>query len=161
MSVGPILTLGLGAFTGGGVQYIPTLGYGTSAVPPSPTPGREGLGGDDVPRHRRSPHRGWDKAEWKRRVKDDQEALERTLQAAYAEITAPDAPISVLAQVDAIVRPAAKKQASPDVPLRINWAGIANDYARTVALLRLRYEEEQLRALIEEEDELLMMGMFT
>lgn len=36
MSVGPILTLGLGAFTGGGVQYLPTLGYGTNATPPPP-----------------------------------------------------------------------------------------------------------------------------
>ena len=160
MAVGPILTLGLGAFTGGGVQYIPTLGYGTSATPPSPPFGRSGLGGDDVPR-RRSPHRGWDKEEWKRRVQDDREALERTLQAAYAEITGADAPLAVLAQVDAIVRPAAKKQASPDVPLRINWAAIANDYRRTVALIRLREEERALRDLIEEEDELLMMGAFT
>ena len=33
MAVGPVLTLGLGAFTGGGVKYLPTLGYGT---PPAP-----------------------------------------------------------------------------------------------------------------------------
>ena len=38
MSVGTVLTLGLGAFTGGGVQYIPTLGLGTSGTPPTPTP---------------------------------------------------------------------------------------------------------------------------
>jgi len=38
VSVGPILTLGIGAFTGGGVGYIPTLGYGTSGTPPVPTP---------------------------------------------------------------------------------------------------------------------------
>ena len=118
--------------------------------------GRSGLGGDDVPR-RRSPHKGWDKAEWKRRVQDDQEALERTLQEAYASIAATDAPLAVLAQVDAIVRPVAKKQASPDVPLRINWAAIANDYRRTVALMRLRYEEEALRAAIAEEDEEIML----
>lgn len=36
MSVGPILTLGLGAFTDGGVQFLPTLGYGTSGTPPVP-----------------------------------------------------------------------------------------------------------------------------
>jgi len=30
MSVGRILTLGFGSF--GGVRYLPTLGYGTSAV---------------------------------------------------------------------------------------------------------------------------------
>lgn len=34
MSASPILTLGIGAFTDGGVQYIPTLGFGTGAVPP-------------------------------------------------------------------------------------------------------------------------------
>lgn len=33
MSVGPILTLGLGAFTDGGVKFLPTLGYGTGATP--------------------------------------------------------------------------------------------------------------------------------
>ena len=119
--------------------------------------GRSGLGGDDVPRHRKSPHRGWDKAEWKRRVQDDQEELERTLQEAYASITATDAPLAVLAQVDAIVRPVAKKQRVADAPLRINWAAIANDYRRTVALMRLRYEEESLRAAIEEEDEEIML----
>lgn len=32
MAVGPVLTLGLGAFTGGGVKYLPTLGYGTAAA---------------------------------------------------------------------------------------------------------------------------------
>ena len=120
--------------------------------------GRSGLGGDDVPRHRKSPHKGWDKAEWKARVQDDQEALERTLQEAYASITWQDAPLAVLAQVDAIVRPVAKKQASPDVPLRINWAAIANDYRRTVALMRLRYEEEALRAAIEDENEDIAMA---
>ncbi len=34
MSVGPVLTLGLGDFTGGGVKYLPTLGYGTGGTPP-------------------------------------------------------------------------------------------------------------------------------
>ncbi len=38
MSVGLILTLGLGAFTGGGVKYLPTLGYGTGGAPPPPPP---------------------------------------------------------------------------------------------------------------------------
>lgn len=36
MSVGPILTLGIGALTGGGVKYIPTLGFGTGGTPPPP-----------------------------------------------------------------------------------------------------------------------------
>ena len=123
--------------------------------------GRSGLGGDDVPRpYRKSPHRGWDKAEWKRRVKDNEEAVEDTLRETYAKLTGEEAPISVLARVDAIVRPVAKRQREAE-PLRINWAGIANDYRRTVALMRLRYEEEALLAQIEEEDELLMMGAFT
>ena len=135
------------------IQTDPTWADAVCTIPF----GRSGLGGDDVPR-RRSPHKGWDKAEWKARVRDDQEALERTLQEAYARITAPDAPISVLAQVDAIVRPVAKKQRAPDVPLKINWAAIANDYRRTVALMRLRYEEESLRAAIEDENEDIAMA---
>lgn len=36
MSIGTVLTLGLGAFTDGGVQFLPTLGYGTSGAPPAP-----------------------------------------------------------------------------------------------------------------------------
>ena len=49
MSVGPVLTLGLGAFTGGGVQYLPTLGFGTSGIAPPVvvTTTKTGTGGID------------------------------------------------------------------------------------------------------------------
>lgn len=49
MAVGPILTLGLGAFTGGGAQFLPTLGYNTGATPPPPpdVPVKTGAGGLD------------------------------------------------------------------------------------------------------------------
>ena len=119
--------------------------------------GRSGLGGDDVPR-RRNPNRGWDKAEWKARVKDSQDAVEKTLREAYAELTAEEAPISVLARVDAIVRPVAKRP-KPEAPqLRINWTALANDYKRTNAMIRLWREEQELRAMEEDDEDVLMMA---
>lgn len=42
MSVGAILTLGFGSF--GSVNLLPTLGYGESVTPPTPTPGTSGVG---------------------------------------------------------------------------------------------------------------------
>lgn len=42
MSVGPILTLGLGSFAGR--QFLPTLGYGTGAKPPVPPRTRGSVG---------------------------------------------------------------------------------------------------------------------
>jgi hypothetical protein len=120
------------------------MGSGTT-----PTPGRAGLGGDDVPR-RRSPHKGWDRDEWKRRRKDPEDAIEATLRSAYAELTGEDAPLSVLARVDAIVRPVAK-QRDPEIPLVINWGKLSSEYERTNALIRLWQEEMALRADAEDE----------
>lgn len=139
------------------VQITPTWADAACNV----TPGRSGLGGDDVPREwRKNPHRGWDKAEWKRRVKEPGEALESTLRAAYAELTGTDAPISVLSQVDAIVRPVAKKSRAEEAPqLRINWAALANDYRRYAALMRLWQEEQEMRALDEDDEEVMLMVM--
>lgn len=125
--------------------------FGTT--PPTPY-GRSGLGGDDVPR--RTPHKGWNRDEWKRRVKDNQDAVERTLQEAYDRLTGKEAPISVLARVDAIVRTAAKR-VDEDAPLRIDWHRLASDYARATALLRLQEEERALQAQIADEDDIIMM----
>ena len=118
--------------------------------------GRSGLGGDDIPRRRKSPDKGWSKEEWQQRVKEPDEALEKTLRAAYAEITADEAPLSVLARVDAITRPVAAPAAT-DAPLRIDWQRLARDYERATALFRLQREERALRAQIEDEDDLLLM----
>ena len=118
--------------------------------------GRSGLGGDDKITRRKSPDKGWDREEWKRRVKEPDEALEKTLREAYAELTQADAPLSVLARVDALTRPVAAP-AAPDAPLRIDWARISRDYERATALLRLQIEERELRAQIEDEDELMLM----
>lgn len=116
------------------------------------TPGRSGLGGDDVPR--RNPNKGWNRDEWKRLRKDPQDAIETTLRQAYAELTQ-DAPLAVLAKVEAIVRPVAKvTQGQPHV---INWQQLAGQYERSNALYKLWQEEQDLRAAIDEEDELLMM----
>ena len=124
------------------------------------TPGREGLGGDDVPRpYRKSPHRGWNRDEWKARVKDGEDAIERTLKEAYAALTSDEAPISVLARVDAIVRPVAKKKVRPEAPqLRINWEALANDRRRANAMIRLWREEQELRAIEDDDEDILMMA---
>jgi hypothetical protein len=132
-------------------------GKGVSGpTPPPPTPGRSGLGGDDVP-YRRSPHRGWDREEWKRRVKEPGEAIERELQEVYDRLTGKEAPISVLAQVDAVVRPVAK-QVARDIPLRIDWKKLARDFDRANALMRIWREEQELEAAMEEDDEIMMMA---
>lgn len=157
MSVGPILTLGLGAFTDGGVQFLPTLGYGTGGAPPNPPQpyGRSGLGGDDVPRYRKSPHRGWDRKAW-RAAQDDVDAVEATLKATYAGLTGADAAISTLAQVDAIVRPVARQEAR-DVPLRIDWAKMARDFQTANRLMALARAEAELQAFFDDEDDVLML----
>lgn len=122
-----------------------------SIVPPVPTPGRAGLGGDDVPR--KSPHRGWDKKEWERLRRDPEQALEATLRQAYAELTGETAPISVLARVDEILRPVAKVDKRGEYPLQINWKALSTEYERATALYRLWQEEQDLQAAMEDEDE--------
>ena len=119
--------------------------------------GRSGLGGDDKITRRKSPDKGWSKEEWQQRVKEPDEALEKTLRAAYAEITADEAPISVLARVDAIARPFAAPAAARAEPLRIDWRRLARDYERATALFSLQAEERELRAQLEDEDDLLLM----
>ena len=117
--------------------------------------GRAGLGGDDVPR-RRSPHRGWDRKEWEARVKEPDNAVERTLREVYAELTTPDAAYSTLAQVDAIVRPAAR-QVARDLPLRIDWRKLARDYDSAQAMVRLWQEEQDLQAAMLDDEEAMML----
>ena len=153
MTVATVITFGYGTF--GTVNFLPTLGYGTygSTPTPTPTPGRSGLGGDDVPR--RNPNRGWDKEEWQRRRKDPIDAIEATLKQAYAELTGESAPISVLAKVEAIVKPVAKvARGQPHV---IDWTRLSAEYARVNALIRLWQEERDLQAEIEDDDDFLMM----
>lgn len=153
--IGAILTLGLGSF--GSVNLLPTLGYGTNAPPPAPpTPGRQGLGGDDVP-YSRSPHRGWDRKEWLRLRKRPDDELEATLRDAYAALTSEDAPLSVLARVDEITRPVAKVDERVDIPLQINWKALSASYERASALYRLWSEEQELRAAMEDEDDVLFL----
>lgn len=127
----------------------------TSPVNP-PTPGRSGLGGDDVPYRSKSPHRGWDKKEWEARVKEPDNAVEKTLREAYAELTGKEQPFSVLAQVDAIVRPASR-QVARDLPLRIDWRKLSRDYDRAQAMVRLWQEERELQAAMDDDDETMML----
>ena len=134
------------------IQTVPTWADSTCNV----IFGRSGLGGDDIPRRRKSPDKGWSKEEWQRQVKEPDDALEKTLREAYAEITADEAPLSVLARVDAITRPVAA-QAAPHAPLRIDWQRLASDYERALALFRLQREERELRAQIDDEDDLMVM----
>jgi hypothetical protein len=46
MGAGPVLTLGLGDFSG--VSLIPTLGYGTTVPDPGPVPGPDAAPGESV-----------------------------------------------------------------------------------------------------------------
>jgi hypothetical protein len=78
MTVGAILTLGLGAYSD--VNHVVTLGYGTGATPtPTTTAAR---GGDDVPRRRKSPHKGFDLEAWKAKQPD----FEGTIRGAYEHL---------------------------------------------------------------------------
>lgn len=134
-----------------GDSWGASWGDSWGAVVAPTTPGREGLGGDDVPR--RSPHKGWNREEWAARVKAPNDALEATLRETYAALTGADATLAVLSRVDAIVRPVARA----DIPLRINWGRLAREYERTNALIKLWQEEMDLRAAIEEEDDILVL----
>lgn len=117
------------------------------ATAPAPTPGRSGLGGDDVPRE--SPHKGWNRAEWKRLKKDPLDEIENTLRAAYADLTGDEAPLCVLARVDAAVRPIMRVEA--EAP-RIDWERITRERAN---LLLLIWQEEL--ALRDDEEEALLL----
>lgn len=125
--------------------------WGSGVTPPTPTPGRSGLGGDDIPR--RSPHRGWDREEWQRLRKRPDDELEATLRAAYAELTGETAAISVLARVDEITRPVAKITKIADYPLVIDWKALSANFERASALHRLWREEQDLQAAMEDDDE--------
>ena len=123
---------------------------------PTPPFGRDGLGGDDVPR-RESPHRGWDKKEWKRRVKDHEDAVEADLRETYNRLVGLDAPVSQLAQVDAIVRPVAQRDfGSPR--LQIDWAALAADYERAQRLYALERERAAWEALLADDDEMVLFS---
>lgn len=113
------------------------------------------VGGDDVPYRRKSPHKGFSKAEWKKRVKDFPDAVEKTLRETYASLTGDEAPISVLSQVDAIVRPVSKETRDR---LNIDWQKMARDYERSNALMKLYREEMELQEQMEEEEELLLLA---
>lgn len=118
----------------------------SGSTPSSSVFGRDGLGGDDVP-YRKSPHKGWDKAEWKRR-KQFEDGLESTLRETYQRLMGIPA---VAAKVDVIVKPVIVN----DEP-KIDWTKLAQSYARSNALIKLDQEEADLRAAIDEEDEFLM-----
>lgn len=98
------------------------------------------VGGDDVPR--KSPHRGWNLQEWKRRVKDGDDAIERTLRQAYADLTGEKSPLQVLVQVDAIVTPIAIQDTVLEAPIRVDWRKI--NLERANALMQLWHEEQEL-----------------
>ena len=121
---------------------------------PTPTPGRSGLGGDDIPR-RRSPHRGWNREEWLRLRKRPDDELEATLRRAYAELTGETAPLSVLARVDEITRPVAKVDEQVDYPLRIDWKALSASFERASALHRLWLEEQEME---DEDDAWLLLS---
>jgi hypothetical protein len=127
--------------------------FNTGADGPTPTPGREGLGGDDIP-YRRNPNKGWDKEAYDKKRADEASMVE-TLKGAYARLTGQDSPVSVLAQADAIVRPHAEQ--SEEAPLRIDWKAIARSQERAVALLRLYEEERELQRASDDEDDLIML----
>lgn len=139
-------------FGGCYATHDPTVSQNVNPTP-TPTPGRSGLGGDDVPR--RNPNKGWSRAEWKKRVKDNQDAIEQTLRETYARLTGEDAPLSVLAKVDAIVAPVSKRV--KDEPLQVDWARVALDYARYSAMMKLYQDEIELQAAIEEDNEIWML----
>lgn len=135
-----------------GMNGGPPNAWRGASTPPAPF-GRSGLGGDDVPR--RSPHRGWDRKAWQR-AQDDLDALETTLRETYAALTNEAAPLSVLAQVDAIVRPAAHQEAR-HVPLQIDWGRISRDFHAANRLMALARTEAELRAAMDDDDDIVML----
>lgn len=112
------------------------------------------VGGDDVP-YRKSPHKGWNREEWRKRVKDGSDSIEQTLRETYDRLTGKEAPISVLARVDEIVRPVAKLEKDA---IRIDWTKLSRDFDRANAMMRLYLEEVELQAQMEEEEELLLLA---
>ena len=125
--------------------------WNINATPP--TPGREGLGGDDIP-YRRNPNKGWDKEAYDKK-RADEDSMVETLRGAYARLTGQDSPVSVLAQADAIVRPHAKQVV--DAPLVIDWQAIARSQEKAVALMKLYEEERELQRASDDEDDLIVL----
>ena len=155
MSIGAILTLGMGSF--GSVNLLPTLGYTPGTATPSVF-GRSGLGGDDVPTpYRKSPELGWDKKAYESK-KAREDAIEETLKKVYADLTGTAAPLSVLARVDEIVKPVAKR-VKKDAPLVIDWKAMAQREKQAKKLLALWNDEQALKRWIEEDDEIIMLMM--
>ena len=151
MSVGPILTLGLGAFTGGGFQYIPTLGYGTSGTPPAPAD--EVIGGAGHPVYAR-----------RRKWRELRNVIDEGLQAVYQELAAAGLPVDVMGEAVKIVKPFADKRArfrSTVKPSEVDWAALQRDAELSRRLLEI-YEqhvgEQAWARMLEEEDEILLLN---
>lgn len=117
--------------------------------------GRSGLGGDDIP-YRRNPNRGWDREEYQRRRKKEAQ-LEETIKGAYQELMGADVPETVQAQVQKIVKPTAVKT-TKGPELVIDWEAIARSYERTNALIKLQQEEAELRAIADDDEEVMLLA---
>lgn len=85
------------------------------------------VGGDDVPRRRKSPHRGFDLDAWKASQPD----FEGTIRRAYSELTR--GPLQ--AEARELVEPYIQAN-------EIDWEALARDTEAVEELIRLREEEE-------------------
>lgn len=135
MSIGTVLTLGLGAFTGGGVKYLPTLGFGTASLPPGPD--GEAIGGDGLERPRRR----------KRRP-----GLNELVTKWVDEILIPPVEMPTASpQIAAIEKQVRAKAAKYTVPNRgVDMEALFADQRRAATFARLY---ENYRRLLDEEDE--------
>lgn len=134
MSVGRILTLGFGTF--GGVNFLPTLGYGSGTpIPPTPNTGVPTLGSRSMRslRHRK-------------RLYDEREARKLTIAALYEEAKAiPE----LQAEAAAIVRPYARSEAEIPGMQTVDWKALKRDTERAgmlvtawIAYLQRRQDDE-------------------
>ena len=135
MTIGAVLTLGLGQF--GTVNLLPTLGYFSNDTPPPP-PNTFPIGGAG---HPASIY--WGVKKHKRFTKNLNWLMDRVVSEYYGELTEPDVPAKVQKEAAKIVRPYAKDGAK--VPQAVNWQALHKDAEAVIKLLELYQRERELQ----------------
>jgi hypothetical protein len=145
VTVGAILTLGLGSFSD--KNHVVTLGFGTGATPVPPTPST-------------TPNTGgvYYQGLRKKRIHKPRfdEVINKAVSDIYAEIINADLPKSVKREAAQVVKPYSTTTGIP-APSKIDWKALETDAKRVQLLLQI-WSDELLQREIDDEDEFLLLN---
>lgn len=107
------------------------------------------IGGDDAPRGAKKDNVGFDLARWKREKQKPDEALEKTIEAAYKRIYQGIEPEEAKEVLAPVIKPRARVADVPK-PVQVNWAAAAlrEEIAQWVAQAEQERDDEDASAML-------------